>query len=181
MVRIPAAAPAIGPAANGSRRFLRLDAARIVIKRALALAAVFLAACASTPLASPDRDADAKRFETAPDAAIIYLYRIDTGDGVSTVWVDGRLIGDTLPETYFRIAVRPGRNRVTASAGDAGNIAIETRMGEVYFIAMRVQGEAHSEAQTNFQSAAPETGKAAILRCCKLLEAWRPGQSRFNF
>lgn len=147
------------------------------------VAAVLLVACAATPEAPRSADAEAKRFESAPRAAIVYLYRADTpgSDATSTIWVDDHLIGDTLPATYFRIAVRPGRNRISGFAGDQGRIEIETRPGEVYFVAMQVPGDIHSSPTTFFRTVTPEIGKAAILRCCTLLDAWRPGQPRIGF
>jgi hypothetical protein len=147
---------------------------------ALLVLMAFLGGCAATPGASPASDAEAKRFESAPGAAFIYLYRPGApgGRGPSTLWVDGRLVGATLPTSYFRIAVRPGRNRITASGGDAGRLEIDTRADGVYFVEMQVFGESESEASTLFRGVTPEVGKAAIQRCCTLLETWRPGQRR---
>jgi hypothetical protein len=139
-----------------------------------------LLGCAATPEASPDRDAAAKQFEAASRAAVIYLYRADSpgSKGVSTVWVDGRLVGQTLPATYFRVIARPGRNSIHATGPDAGRLEIETRPDNVYFVAMNVLGEDEGSATTVFRSVAPEAGQAAIQRCCSLLETWRPGQWR---
>lgn len=149
---------------------------------ALVLLLALLGGCASTPEAPPVTDAEAKRFESAPRAAIIYLYRADNpGGGVSTIWVDDHPVGQTLPATYFRVAVRPGHNRITAFAGDQGRLEIETREGGVYFVAMHVAGEGESSPNTLFRSLPPEAGKAEILRCCTMLETWRPGQWRVPF
>ena len=154
-----------------------------ILKTALALVAslAFLGGCASTPEGSPGDDADAKRFESAPGAAIIYLYRADAqSSGIATIWIDDRLVGQSLPATYFRVAVRPGRNRITVTGADVGRLEVDTRAGSVNFVAMWVSGESESASTTIFRSVTPETGKAAILRCCALLETWRPGQRRLN-
>jgi hypothetical protein len=153
------------------------------ITSTLTLLLALLGGCASTPEASPDTDADAKRFESAPNAAIIYLYRplAPGGNAASTLWVDGRLIGETLSTTFFRVAVRPGRNRISASGSDAGRLEIDTQAAGIYFVETQVLGDAQGASTTFFRSVAPATGKAAILRCCNMLETWRPGQSRFNF
>ncbi len=153
------------------------------IAPAIVLLLALVGGCASTPMASRESDADAKRFETAPNAAIIYLYRPPApgGDAASTIWVDGRLIGETLPTTYFRVPVRAGYHRINAAGSDLGRLEIDAKAEGVYFVEMQVLGESQSATTTIFRSVAPETGKAAILRCCRLLEAWRPGQSRFNF
>src|SRR5450631_12509 len=137
-----------------------------------------LGGCATTPEASRESDADAKRFEPALRAAIIYLYRADIRGGVSTIWIDNRLVGQTVAATYFRIATRPGHNIITASGADLGRIEIDTRDEGVYFIEMRVAGESEGSSSTTFRSVPAKTGKETIARCCALLETWRPGQPR---
>ena len=152
-------------------------------RAALFVALAILTGCASTPMASPDAEADAKRFESAPNAAIIYLYRPPApgGDAAATIWVDGRLLGETLPTTFFRVPARPGHSRITVSGNDTGRLEIDTQANGVYFVEMQVVGESQSGTSTIFRSVAPEIGEAAIRGCCRMLEAWRPGQSRFNF
>jgi hypothetical protein len=146
------------------------------------LAALLCCACAATPEASRDDDATAKRFESAPRAAIIYVYRDDgPSDGVATLWVDGRLIGQSLHNTYFRIPARPGHNVITVSGQDVGRVEINTQSEGVYFIAMNVTGSGEGASHTIFRPVAPDTGKAGIAKCCSLLETWRPGQWRIPF
>jgi len=150
------------------------------IAPALVLLLSLLDGCASTPEASLQSDAEAKRFESAPRAAIIYLYRADTpgASGTSTIWVDGHIVGQTLPATYFRVPVRPGRNRISAYAGDQGRLEIETREGGIYFVSMRIAGTDETPSSTVFRSVTLEVGKAEIMSCCTMLEVWRPGQWR---
>jgi len=147
---------------------------------ALVLLLFLLVGCASTPEASLQSDAEAKRFESAPRAAIIYLYRGDApgASSTSTIWVDGHIVGQSLPATFFRVPVRPGRNRISAYANDQGHLDIDTREGGIYFVSMRVAGTDETPSSTVFRSVAPEVGKTEIVRCCTMLEAWRPGQWR---
>jgi hypothetical protein len=149
----------------------------------LSLLAALVGGCAATPEASPQSDAEAKRFETAPRTAIIYLYRADTpsNGATATIWVDGRLIGESVPATYFRVLARPGHNRISASGHDTGRLEIDTRANEVYFVAMQVLGDAENSSSTIFRSMPPAAANAEILRCCTLLETWRPGQTRLPF
>ncbi|MGZ5233490.1 MAG: hypothetical protein ACXWC3_26055, partial [Burkholderiales bacterium] len=65
----------------------------------LALMALLVGACASTPEAPRDRDAEAKQFLTHPNASTIYVYRIDIepSDDQVVLYIDSRLIGETLP------------------------------------------------------------------------------------
>ena len=136
------------------------------------LIASIVAGCASTPEASRERDLDAKQFGTHPATAALYVYRPDRAlDEESVLYMDDRLIGATLPGTYFRIDARPGRHRLHGVAADAGSIEVQVRPGETYFVALRVSG-----GNSDFERVAPERGKAAVLACCTLLENWAPGQ-----
>ena len=148
----------------------------------VAVALLSLTGCASTPQASLTSDADAKEFSTAPNAAMIYIYRpLGAGRGVSTLWVDGRLVGESLPQSFFRVAVRPGVNLITTSGNDSGRLQLKTEPNGIYFVEARVDGETQSEASTRFRQVSADTGKQTVEACCRLLENWRPGQSRFNF
>ena len=142
--------------------------------------ALLIGGCAATPLASREKDADAKRFDPALRGAVIYLYRPDIRGGFSTLWVNNRLLGETVSGTYFRVPVPPGRSVIAASGSDVGRIVIDTREDGVYFVEMRVHGDSESNSTTIFRSVPEETGKQAIARCCALLENWRPGQQRFG-
>ncbi len=132
-----------------------------------------LSGCASTPEASRERDADAKQFTTHPGYSTLYVYRPDTAspDADTVLWIDGRLIGATLPKTYFRINLDPGKHTLSGMGYDNGTLTIETRPGELYFVSLYVaSGESH------FWRVPPEIGQKAIARCCGLLENWAPGQ-----
>ena len=145
----------------------------------LAACLLLLAGCSATPEASRDSDAYAKRFESAPGSAIVYLYRADGPDnrGFTTLWLDGRLIGELTPASYFRVSVRPGKNALTAYAGDNGRLDFETRSDGVYYVAISVRG-GYAAQGSSFSLVPPEVGRAQIMRCCSLLETWKPGQNR---
>ena len=148
----------------------------------LLVAAALLAGCTATPEAPRSADAMAKEFDSAPNAAIVYLYRSDLagGTGTADLWLNGRLIGQTLPKTYFRTAVRAGRNLLAAGGRDSGRLEFDTRSGEVYYIAIAVDGidEAYLSRFTLTPAA---TAQRELLRCCTLLENWSPGQTRWQF
>lgn len=139
-------------------------------------AALWLSGCASTPEATPQRDAEAKQFIARPDAATIYVYRddfmTDEAEMQDTVlYVDGRLIGATLPRTFFRFDVRAGEHLLHGYGYDQGTLKMETRSAELYFVSLQVMG-----GTSRFTLVEPETGKRDILRCCALMENWAPGQ-----
>jgi hypothetical protein len=155
---------------------------RPVLRRArdgIFVSLLALAGCASTPEATSALDVEAKRFIAAPEASTIYVYRddfaveeMDTQD--STLYIDGRLIGATLPKTYFRFHVRAGAHLLHGYGYDQGTLKLETHIGEIYFVSLHVAG-----GTSRFTPVAPETGKRDILRCCTLLESWAPGQRPF--
>jgi len=146
-----------------------------------AVAALLLvtAGCASTPQASAERDADAKRFYTHPNAGTIYVYRsqfnrFEQLDDDSTLYVDDRLIGNTIPGTYFRVDVVPGRHMLHGVGRDSGRLSVDVRPGELYFVRLDVMG-----GNSVFRLEPDRVGRAQIQACCALLENWAPGQRPF--
>lgn len=145
----------------------------LLARLSLVTAVLGIAACASTPQASRERDADAKTFSTQPGASTLYIYRNDfTLPGQdSNLWVDGRLIGATLPRAFFRVNVRPGKHRLNGDGRDTGSLSLETRPGELYFVSLSI-----INGNSYFAVVKPEAGRETILACCALLENWAPGQ-----
>ncbi len=144
--------------------------------RAAAAAVLFaIAGCASTPQASLERDAEAKQFATQPRAATLYVFRSDFPGGTeapdSVLYVNDRLIGATLPGTYFRVDVRPGTYVLRGIGHDLGSLKLDTRSGELYFVSLNVIG-----GHSYFRTVPAETGRRELERCCVLLENWAPGQ-----
>jgi hypothetical protein len=140
----------------------------------VATLALALAGCASTPQASRQRDAEAKQFLSQPGFSTIYVFRPDFPTGVmedTVLHVDDRLIGQTLPGSFFRVDVQPGTHVVTASAAGATAIKVETRPSELYFVQLNV-----ASGNSRLVLVDPETAKHAILKCCALMENWAPGQ-----
>lgn len=142
----------------------------------MAAAVLALGGCASTPQATPERDAEAKQFIARPDAATIYVYRddfvaVDQGTDDSVLYVGSRLIGATLPTTFFRIDLQAGEHLLRGYAYDQGSLKLDTRLGEIYFVSLQSTG-----GTSRFTLVKPETGKRDILRCCALLENWAPEQ-----
>lgn len=137
---------------------------------------LLISGCASTPEASPQHDAVAKEFLTHPNAATVYVYRSEFNhyDSDSVLYVDGRLIGSTLPGAYFRLDVNPGRHVLHGTGVDIGQISLQTRPGEVYFVSLNVNA-GHSQ----FRAVPDQVGREQVRACCTLLENWAPGQPRF--
>ena len=134
-----------------------------------------LGGCASVPQASRERDAEAKEYITHPNAATLYVFRndfpVDMEMHDTVLYVDGRIIGATLPGTYFRIDVRTGTRLLHGYAYDQGRLKLDTLSGEIYFVSLNVLN-----GTSLFKRVSPEAGKRDIARCCVLLENWTPGQ-----
>ena len=93
-------------------------------------------------------------------------------DGMDSVlYVDNRLIGATLPGTYFRMDLRPGEHVLHGYGYDQGRLKIDTLSGEVYFVSLNVMG-----GSSRLRLVGPEADKRMIQVCCALLENWASGQ-----
>ena len=151
-----------------------MTASRLAALAALPFA-LALGGCASTPQATPARDAEAKAFGTHPGHATVYVYRPlpeSNAEWDETVlYLGSRLIGATLPQTYYRIHVEPGRQLLRGIGVDQGALALQTEADALYFVELRVSGGVSSYRLVN-----AETGKRVIRECCALLENWAPGQ-----
>jgi hypothetical protein len=136
---------------------------------------VALGGCASVPEATPERDAVAKQFEIRPGGAALYVFRNDFPGAMaqedSVLYVDDRLIGATLPGTFFRIDLAPGTHELHGYGYDRGNLRVRARDGEARFVALNVIG-----GVSHFRAVPPDAGKREIARCCALMENWQPGQ-----
>ena len=139
----------------------------------IAAAALVVSACASTPQATPQRDADAKEFRTHPNASTIYVYRspFNNYEADSVLFIDGRVIGATLPGAYFRIDAVPGRHVLHGTGIDIGQLTLDTRPGEIYFVSHDVLA-----GHSRFQLVPDRVGQERVRACCALLENWAPGQ-----
>lgn len=142
----------------------------------LIFVALLGAGCASTPEATRDRDALAKEFTTHPNASTIYVYRspFNHYDTDSVLYLDGRLIGATVPGAYFRLDTTPGRHTLHGTGIDVGDLALDTRPGQLYFVSLDVVG-----GHSNFSLVSEDLARERVRACCALFENWAPGQRPF--
>ncbi len=108
------------------------------MKRLVALLAIMsaLAGCASVPMMPLKDDVQAKTFTVSKDKSNIYLYRNETFGGAipMTVTLDGKVAGQTGPETYFLWEVAPGSHMISSVAENTAFINLVTKPGEAYFV-----------------------------------------------
>ncbi len=129
----------------------------------LSIAALLLALSACAPLPPMPGDAAAKRFETVPDKAVIYLVRHPLERNfVAPVMLDDSSIGSTYKGTYIRVVVPGGVHRISGMAGDSGSINVKTEPGQIYFVNQTTYGyDALSGSQ--FELVSAQSGRSMVL------------------
>ena len=149
-------------------------------RRCLSILMLVCAGCSSTPEATRERDAEAKRFEPVTREAVVYVYRpgIVLSGPETTLWIDNRLVGSSLPGTFFRVIALPGSNLIDTSPPDTGRIRITTQGNDVTFVELRTEGGPDGVPVSLFRVMPPEEAQAAIAACCRMLETWRYNQPR---
>jgi hypothetical protein len=153
---------------SDSVRPLRGAAATLVVVLAFA-------GCSSTPQSSPVQDSLSKQFITHPDSATLYVYRPDRSPGTdiedTVLYVGDRLIGSTLPGTFFRIDLLPGNYLLHGLAHDNGGLNVELRRGEAAFVALT-----STSGNSRFARVDAASAQRELTACCALMENWTPGQ-----
>ncbi|HYD04871.1 MAG TPA: hypothetical protein VEC60_04055 [Reyranella sp.] len=101
-----------------------------------------LAACVGVPLAPPDRDAAAKRFDP-PRPGLAALYVVREGSFVTAplaVLVDQRPAGALGHDSYLRVELAPGWHDVRARDLDTGRqlaaTNIQLDVGDIRFVSL---------------------------------------------
>lgn len=122
-----------------------------------------LAGCA--PLPPSPADLEAKRFETVPGKAVIYVVRDypDISPDVATLMLDDQMMGSTYPGNYFRWVVEPGRHQIRGYAGDNGSIVLDVAPDRIYYVHQRVS-RFFGFAQSFFGLIPEPHGRAAVMR-----------------
>lgn len=124
-----------------------------------------LSGCASVPMAPPDQDSRAKNFSTTPNKATLYIYRNETfGRAISMpVSINGKVLGQTAAETYFRVNLPPGKYVVESKAENDSSLYLTMEAGKNYFVWQEVK-QGFWIAQSLLQKADESTGRAGVMR-----------------
>jgi hypothetical protein len=123
--------------------------------------AFMLTACApSLTMAPLDRDLAAKRFESPPDKARIYVYRPSKMAAALVayeVMMDGKTWGALNIDNYLYLDVSPGKHIVSLSS--LAVVEIEAEAGHIYFLEMY-------PGMTKFvlRQVSEEKGKASVKK-----------------
>ncbi|MCL2919389.1 DUF2846 domain-containing protein [Shewanella litorisediminis] len=101
-------------------------------------AIAILAGCATVPMADKSRDAALKEFQKpTKNFAGLYIYR-DTFAGQAlkkSVYINGKLIGETANKTFFYQELTPGTHVIsTESEFSENELSINVESGKNYFV-----------------------------------------------
>ncbi len=105
----------------------------------IALVSSLFAGCASVPMETPKKDAEAKKFNSPSKGnAGLYIYRSGSFGGAlkKDVWIDGKCIGETAPDVFFYETVKGGEEHKisTESEFSPNDLMVKTESGKNYFI-----------------------------------------------
>ncbi|WP_044874755.1 DUF2846 domain-containing protein [Pseudomonas sp. LFM046] len=108
-----------------------------------ALAVALLSGCASVPMESPEKDQELKAFPApSQDQAGLYIFR-DTSLGGAlkkTVKVDGKVIGETAPNTYFYRLISPGPHVLATESEFSDNtLDLNAEAGKNYYVRQNIK------------------------------------------
>lgn len=129
-----------------------------------AILVLLLTGCASVPMAPLDQDSKAKDFSPIPNKASLYIYRNESfGAAIPmTVSVNGKALGQTAAQTYFRLNLTPGKYNVESHAENVSNLPLTTEAGKNYFVWQEVKMGMWM-ARSLLQQTDETTGRAGVM------------------
>lgn len=128
----------------------------------------YLAGCASVPMAPVEIDNERKEFTLPPpDTSGLYIFRnSNLGSALKkTVYVDGNIIGETAPMTYFYKDIKPGAHTLSTESEFSDNdFELETKGGQNYFVRQYIKLGLFVGG-ADFELVSEEEGKQGVLEC----------------
>ncbi len=132
---------------------------------ALALA-LTLAGCQQLPL--DPQDIEAKKFESIPGKAAIYIVRdslsVELG---APLWLDQGAQITMYQGNYYRWIVDPGSHTIAAIGLSTASITIQAQAGKIYFVHYRVEGSMRVGVVSSALDADGTTRPAARRSCAQ--------------
>jgi hypothetical protein len=131
-----------------------------------ALLLLLLGGCASVPMTSPEEDKVAKSFTVKKDKSSIYLYRNESFGGaiLMTVTLDGKVAGQTGPETYYLWEVEPGEHEITSVTENTATLKITTEPGKAYYVWQEVKMGMFM-ARSLLHQVDEKAGREGVMEC----------------
>lgn len=138
----------------------------------LLLLAFLAGGCASVPMASVEESGSRKAFAPPPaDKAALYIFRDSSlgGSLKKTLYVNGEVIGESAPKTFFYRQVTPGTTTIsTESEFSENDLSVETRGGQNYFIRQYIRIGVFVGG-ANLELVGEEEGREGV-RACELAQ-----------
>lgn len=125
---------------------------------------LLLAGCVQPPITQ--EDIQAKKFESVPGKAIIYIVRtaMDSRE-VGMVSLDDFAQIATYGGSYYRWEVSPGVHRLAGYAGQSGRVELDAQPGQIYFVRHTVLGTRRAGVQiTDLQRIGEQEGRALVSK-----------------
>jgi hypothetical protein len=140
-------------------------------KAALVVSIIVMTGCASINKAPASVDAESKLFKPNASTSQVYVYRNETlGAALSMpVTVDGKLAGNTGPNSFFKFDLPAGAHKFT-SQGTESELAVTTEVGKLYYIWQEVKMGMMSGG-SKLQLVVEEVGKKAVAECAQIQSA----------
>lgn len=147
-----------------------MDKKKQLLLVAFLAAASIMSGCASVPMASDQKDAEAKTFRVQPGKSNIYVYRNESMGGAvkMEVDVDGKQVGTTAAKTYLVVTVKPGKHTLVSHAESESDLVVDAQPGKNHFVWQEVKMGA-LYARSRLQLVDEQTGKAGVGEC-RLIE-----------
>ena len=127
--------------------------------------ALLLAGCAQLPPTA--EDIQAKKFETVPDKAVIYIarQRLDSNEG-ATIMLDNRMTITTFRGTYYRWEVAPGTHRISGFGNGTELVTLNAAPGKIYFVQHTVLSDPEDKVVilTRLREVSDDTGRTLVSR-----------------
>ena len=137
-------------------------------RRALAVVALgILAACASVPMAAPERDFAAKEFaKPSRGKAALYVFRNEAigGSVKMSLQLDGTPLGETGPKTFHWVTIKPGKHTLVGKAENESVVEFTAASGQNVFVWQEVEMGLLS-ADNRLELVDEQTGRAGVADC----------------
>ncbi len=107
----------------------------------IAVLALLASACASVPMAPPEKDRAAKEFKTTPGKANLYVFR-DEGMGAAvkmSVLLDDKIMGDTAAKTFLVETVEPGKHALVSKTENDARLDFTAEAGKNVYVWQEVK------------------------------------------
>ena len=132
------------------------------------IVAALLAGCSQLP-PSP-QDIEAKKFESIPGKAAIYVVRDPQSVGLGAqLWLDQGAQILMYQGNYHRWIVDPGSHTIAAIGVSSASITIQAQAGKIYFVHFRVEGNMRYGVSNSALSMMDDQAGRALVRQAMLV------------